>query len=101
MNELSLNERIELLHFIEQGEGIAKHYMPFIGAENLGKLLEKEYGFEPFQYSGDNTNGYSVDFWYYYKHKEHGFFCLSGSLLYGDVIFTRTDEDSTDEEGYN
>lgn len=100
MSELNLDERVELVHFIEQGKGIERHYMPFIGAKNLGELLEKEYGFEPFKYSGDNTNGFEVDFWYYYKHKEYGMFCLSGSLLYGNIIFTRDEDSDGKNEGY-
>lgn len=32
----------------------------------------------------DNTNGWSIDFWYYFKHPEKARYCVSGSLWYGD-----------------
>lgn len=45
----------------------------------LGKL-----GFDITGEVGADTNGWQVDFWYYYNHSDFGRFYLEGSLWYGD-----------------
>ena len=42
---------------------------------------------------GDNLNGWSVDFWYYYKNKEGNRLCLGGSLWYGNFTLSKVKED--------
>lgn len=42
-----------------------------------------EIGFEELDLEGDETNGWQVDFWYYFKSTTYGTYMLSGSLHYG------------------
>ena len=40
----------------------------------------------------DNTNGFSIDFWYYFK-KDSSRLCLAGSLWYGDYSLSKEKDD--------
>jgi hypothetical protein len=70
----------------KQVEGID---LPFIGFMTLGDLLHEKFGFNEQNHEGDGTNGWQVDFWYYYTHPEMGEYCVSGSLAYGEFEFTK------------
>lgn len=52
----------------------------------------KDFGYE-MEDLEDNLNGFSVDFWYYYKNKEGNRLCLGGSLWYGDFALSKVKED--------
>lgn len=52
----------------------------------------KDFGYE-MEDLEDNLNGFSVDFWYYYKNKEGNRLCLGGSLWYGDFALSKVEED--------
>ena len=52
----------------------------------------KDFGYE-MEDLGDNLNGFSVDFWYYYKNKEGDRLCLGGSLWYGGFALSKVKED--------
>ncbi|HEX8586107.1 MAG TPA: hypothetical protein VF680_17075 [Allosphingosinicella sp.] len=70
----------------EQSKGIE---LPFIGVEPLGEELEKGYGFQIPERTGDETNGWQVDFWYKFNHPYKGQYQLSGSLAYGRFKFSK------------
>lgn len=70
--------------------------IPFIPAiHNVGEIL-KEKGFHDLDFSDSDMNGYQIDFWYYFTHDKLGRYCLSGSLVYGGVVF-RKEPDEDDE----
>lgn len=52
----------------------------------------KDFGYE-MEDLGDNLNGWSVDFWYYYKNKEGNRLCLGGSLWYGDFALSKVKDE--------
>ena len=52
----------------------------------------KDFGYEMEDSDGDNLNGWSVDFWYYYKNKEGNRLCLGGSLWYGEFTLSKFKE---------
>ena len=52
----------------------------------------KDFGYEMEDSDGDNLNGWSVDFWYYYKNKEGNRLCLGGSLWYGEFTLSKVKE---------
>ena len=52
----------------------------------------KDFGYEMEDSDGDNLNGWSVDFWYYYKNKEGNRLCLGGSLWYGEFTLSKVEE---------
>lgn len=62
--------------------------LPMIPISGFDDMLQ-EIGFDEMEMEGDETNGWQVDFWYYFIHPEFGKFCLGGSLHYGDFNFSR------------
>ena len=54
-------------------------------------LLKSNFGAEDLELMGDETNGWQVDFWYYFELPE-GRFMLSGSLHYGNFKFSKVKE---------
>lgn len=65
---------------ILQGETLELSEM--IPISDIQDLFELE-GYQ-LEELNDNTNGWSIDFWYYFKHSEKARYCVSGSLWYGD-----------------
>lgn len=51
--------------------------------EKLGFEMEK---------SDENTNGWQVDFFYYFNHSVYGKYLLHGSLWYGDFKLGKINE---------
>jgi hypothetical protein len=47
------------------------------------------FGFDKLELSGDETNGWQIDFWYIFKHPNLGTYILTGSLFYGDYCFAK------------
>lgn len=69
--------------FLKDPSSIDKISIPSVGLSQIDAALKK-LGFERSEFDGGETNGWQVDFWYYYRSEEHGEICLSGSLWYGD-----------------
>ena len=61
--------------------------LQFFPVDTYTKILE-DFGYE-MEDLGDNLNGFSVDFWYYYKSKEGKRLCLGGSLWYGNFNLSK------------
>lgn len=71
---------------IETGE---EHKIEMQPIEGIDKAFE-ELGFDEYEGTGDELNGWEVDFWYNHKHPVHGMFTLSGSLFYGEWKIRKT-----------
>ena len=73
--------------FIKSGEQEFKFQL-MMPIRDIEEIL-KEIGFEELELSGDETNGWQIDFWYHFKSYEYGTYVLSGSLHYGNFILTK------------
>lgn len=71
-------------------ESITLPYM--IAIRDFEKIL-LSFGFDKLSLTGDETNGWQVDFWYKFNHINLGQFMLSGSLHYGNFVFSKYKED--------
>jgi hypothetical protein len=74
----------DIKEFLESGEDSMQ--VPMIALSSFAKMLEV-FGFvetEEFE-----TNGWEVDFWYYFESEKYGEYCLSGSLFYGNFNFSK------------
>ena len=69
-------------------ESISLQFYPITTYTNI----LKDFGYEMENDSGD-TNGWSVDFWYYYKNEKGDRLCLGGSLWYGNFVLSKVSED--------
>lgn len=65
--------------------------LQIIPIDTYSKILE-DFGYEMEELE-DNLNGFSVDFWYYYKNKENNRLCLGGSLWYGNYSLSKIKSD--------
>jgi len=76
----------QLEQFFISGEKELKldYTLPLIDFEELIKSL----GFKEDRDNFD-TNGWEIDFWYYFEHPSYGNFCLSGSFWYGNFTITK------------
>lgn len=73
-----------LLEFIKSSETELK--LPCLTVHDYDKVLKNiDYEAEPF----DDINGWQVDFWFYWKHKELPKLTLSGSLYAGKYKLTK------------
>jgi len=68
--------------FIKSGEQEFK-FQQMMPIRDIEDIL-KEIGFEDLELSGEETNGWQIDFWYTFQSSEYGVYELSGSLHYGD-----------------
>lgn len=69
----------EIREFIISQEGEMK--IPMTPISKIEEIFESQ-GYE-MEDLDDNTNGWEIDFWYYFKHPEKARYCLSGSLWSG------------------
>lgn len=67
--------------------------VPFVPINDISTILEENLGFDELDLDGEETNGYSVDFWYTYNHKTRGKYSLNGSLWYGNFSMEKISED--------
>ena len=70
----------EILDFLKNRETQSLS-IPMIPINNIKNFLG-ELGYDT-QTSSDDTNGWQVDFWYYFNKPGEEELCLSGSLWYG------------------
>jgi hypothetical protein len=61
----------------------------------LSELVEKfkKHGYKWRELSGNELNGWEVDFWYYFDKKGHKSICFSGGLYRGDFKLTEDNEE--------
>lgn len=82
MNTMMILDEINgFIH--NQGEELSLEQMIPVGT--IEELFEAQ-GYE-MEDLGDNTNSWSIDFWYWFSHKKDptkARYCLSGSLWYGN-----------------
>ncbi len=83
-----LKEQIK--SFLENNRKKSIKFEHLIAVQELYKIL-KSLGFDPLELSGEETNGWQIDFWYYFTHKKYGKFCYGGSLHYGEPTFSKTE----------
>jgi len=95
MNDIKKEAKTELYEFFKLPEEAQRRgtTLPFIGFMNLAHILKETFAFDEFEGTGDETNGWQVDFWYYFKHADRGRYCLSGSLGYGEFEFNLVDDE--------
>lgn len=66
--------------------------IPMTPVQDVAKILT-ELGYDELELSGDETNGWQIDFWYYFYNTVAGpKLCLSGSLHYGDFKLSKEHE---------
>lgn len=62
-------------------------------------FFKKQYKQDPWEYiSGDEHNGWQVDFWYILYRTDDFELILSGSLFYGKFVIGRYEREIPDEE---
>lgn len=74
----------------EKVESVTLPYM--VPIRDFERVL-KSLGFKELELTGDEINGWQIDFFYYFKHPKKGKYLLHGSLHYGDFKFTKADEE--------
>lgn len=85
-----LKQQIEVLI----AKAIRKIELPMTPIRDVEKALEK-FGYEMEDLDG-NTNGWEVDFWYWFKAENKPRLCLSGSLHYGKFTLSISEEQDDD-----
>lgn len=74
-----IEEQID--QFIKSGKKILD--LPMMPVKEIERLL-KALGYKWRELTGDEINGWSVDFWYYFDKEGAGSLCFTGSLHSGD-----------------
>jgi len=75
--------RRKIKSFVESGEETLSFddvLIPVGIIEDIMKDMEFT-----FEMDGEETNGWQVDFWYYFNHPAFGKYCYQGSLFYGEA----------------
>jgi len=62
--------------------------IPMTPIRDVEEIL-KELGYNELELNGDETNGWQVDFWYYFYSETQPVLLLSGSLHYGDFKLSK------------
>lgn len=73
--------------FIES-ESTKEFSIPMIPVRTIEKLLI-ELGYDQLEMQGEETNGWQIDFWYYFKGTDKTTICMTGSLHYGNFKLSK------------